>query len=242
MTIDLAAIDAPLLVLLPPSEGKAESGDGPSWSPRDGAYESLGDRRAEVAAALAAQAGGSATLLGVKGERLATAQERNRSLIGAPTLPAWKRYTGVVWDHLEPASLPAVARRRITVLSGLLGLARGDDPVPEYRLRMGASLSPLGRLSTWWRDDVSAGIDRAARRRFVVDLLPKEHRAAWVPTDRIRGIRVEFVDADGRSGGHFAKAAKGRLARGLLQDGLEAIAAWEDERHRLQVEPIGSVG
>jgi cytoplasmic iron level regulating protein YaaA (DUF328/UPF0246 family) len=231
-------------LLLPPSEGKAEGGKRPPWTPDAGAFTSLGDRRAEVAAALAALGGGTEKLLGVTGDHLTRALSANSSLIGAPTLPAWQRYTGVVWDHLDPATVPASDRRRIVVVSGLLGLARGDDPVPDYRLKMGANPSGLGKLSTWWRTDLSESLNAFAsgttdrRRRVLIDLLPQEHRAAWRPDGRVRGLAIEFVDPIGKPGGHFAKAAKGTLARAILTDGLGAIERWRDDRFELSVTEI----
>jgi cytoplasmic iron level regulating protein YaaA (DUF328/UPF0246 family) len=223
------------MLLLPPSEGKASGGNRrrSTWTPDAGSFgSSLADRRSEVVAALAEVQGGSEKLLGVRGDHLLRAQSANSSLIGAPTLPAWQRYTGVVWDHLEPASLPVEARRRILVVSGLLGLVRGDDPVPDYRLKMGASLQPLGKLSTWWRPAVSTELARISRRRVVVDLLANEHRSA---VEGVSVIAVSLVDPSGGSGGHFAKAAKGELARAILTEGLGALDTWRHPQFRLRI-------
>jgi cytoplasmic iron level regulating protein YaaA (DUF328/UPF0246 family) len=228
------------MLLLPPSEGKADGGNPrrARWTPDAGAFGGhLGDRRAEVAAALAARHGGDEKLLGVKGEHLVRAQSANSSLVGAPTLPTWQRYTGVVWDHLDPETLPAAARRQIVVVSGLLGLVRGDDPVPDYRLKMGAGLAPLGKLSTWWRESLSTELARAAKRRVVVDLLPLEHRAAVVLAG-LEGVSVSLVDPSGKPGGHFAKAAKGELARTILLEGLGALDSWHDDRFDLAITPL----
>ena len=158
-------------------------------------------------------------------------------LVGAPTLPAWRRYTGVVWDHLGPATLPAASRTQIVVVSGLLGLVRGDDPVPDYRLKMGANLGPLGKLSTWWRDALSSELGRLGRRRVVLDLLPQEHRAALV-LDGLEGVSLTLVDPSGKPGGHFAKAAKGELARAILSDGLGVIDAWHHDQFDLVIAPL----
>ena len=235
------------MLLLPPSEGKAEGGNPrrAGWTPDSGAFgrrDAIAHKRVEVVEALAARGGGDEKLLGVRGDHLARALSSNCSLVGAPVLPAWQRYTGVVWDHLDPATLPVAARRRIVVVSGLLGLVRGDDPVPDYRLKMGANLPPLGKLSTWWRDDLSAELDRAARRSVVVDLLPQEHRAAWSPGSSgpgtVEGVTVSLVDPTGKPGGHFAKAAKGTLAREILLHGLEALDTWSDDRFVIEVTPI----
>jgi uncharacterized protein len=229
------------ILLLPPSEGKALGGNGVRWSEDSGSFDALAPRRRAVVDALAACGGGDPKLLGVGGDHLTRAQSANATLLGAATLPAWQRYTGVVWDHLDPASLDAAQRRRILVVSGLLGVVRGDDPVPDYRLKMGANLSPLGKLSTWWRDDVSASLNRyaagrtAKRPRVIVDLLPKEHRAAWIPDTGLRGVSIEFVDPTGKPGGHFAKAAKGSLAAMILRNGLDVIDSWNDDRFELSV-------
>lgn len=228
------------MLLLPPSEGKAPGGNArrARWQPESGAFgAALGDRRRRVVEALAEADGGDERLLGVRGDHLARAQSSNRSLIGASTFPAWQRYTGVVWDHFEPCTLPAADMKRILVVSGLLGVVRGDDPVPDYRLKMGAHPAGIGKLSTWWRDEVSAVINRAGRRHVVIDLLPQEHRAAWVPAG-VEGVSIELVDPGGKPGGHFAKAAKGTLARAILTQGLGVLDTWHDPRFDLRITDI----
>lgn len=213
------------------------------WESDSGAFTVLARRREKVVRALSTLEGGNEKLLGVTGDHLTRALSANLSLLGAPTLPAWKRYTGVVWEHLDPAGLRPAERRRIIVISGLLGLVRGDDLTPDYRMKMGASPPPLGKLSTWWRDDLSEALNtyatgRTAKKpRVLIDLLPKEHRAAWTPDNRVNGLSIEFVDPSGKPGGHFAKAAKGRLARALLTEGLSALTTWTSDRFELSVTP-----
>jgi len=228
------------MLLLPPSEGKAQGGSArrAGWAPDTGTFGSrLGQRRLDVVEALGSAGGGDEKLLGVKGEHLLRAQSVNSSLIGARTVPAWQRYTGVVWDHLDPATLSATARRQIVVVSGLLGLVRADDAIPDYRLKMGANLRPLGKLSTWWRSDLSAELQRAARRRFVVDLLPQEHRAA-LDLDGLEGVSLTLVDPTGKPGGHFAKAAKGELARSILLEGVGVLDTWHHPQFDLVATPL----
>ncbi len=233
---------SPLAILLPPSEGKAEGGRTPRWKAGSGTFGSALRRpRAEVVAALLAAKGGDAKLLGVSGQHLARAQESNRELDGAPTVPACERYTGVVWGHLSPDTLSAKACTRavdsVVVVSGLLGLVGFDDPVPDYRVKMGASLKPMGKLSTWWRDPLSTTLNDWADGRVVIDLLPNEHRAAWTPSDSMREhVVVSFVEKSGKVAGHDAKAAKGLLARHLLEkpgDPMEALRSWTHPRFRI---------
>ena len=96
-----------MFILLPPSEGKALGGvPRTRWSPQQGAFgPSLGTLRSNVIAALSVENGGSSALLGVSGKHLERAQSANCALLGAPSLPAIERYTGVVWGHLDASTL-----------------------------------------------------------------------------------------------------------------------------------------
>jgi uncharacterized protein len=242
----MASTAVQLGVLLPPSEGKAIGGDGPTWTPGLGRFPELERRRTTLVRRLARVRGGNEKLLGVGGKHLAAARVANSSLAAAPSLPAWQRYTGVVWDGLDVTSLTADARRRamssVVVVSGLLGLVGLDDPLPEYRLKMGASLAPYGKLSTWWRPVLAEPLSTWSAQRFVVDLLPNEHRAACAAAD-VRGVQITFVERNGKVAGHDAKLAKGRLARHLLTDAshpMDALRSWTDARFDLLITPIGS--
>ena len=219
------------LILLPPSEGKAAGGRG-SWDPASGTFGALAEARCAVAGALAAAVDGAPAsverLLGVSGPHLERAVDADRRVVGAPVLPAAKRYTGVVHAHLGVATLPAAARARarstIVTVSGLLGAVAPGDPVPDYRLKMGATLPPLGRLARWWAPRLIDALEPVAAGRPVLDLLPAEHAAAYQPDGVARSvIRVRFERQTGTGSevvrtvvGHDAKAAKGLLARHVL--------------------------
>jgi hypothetical protein len=216
---------ASLFILLPPSEGKAEGGAASKpWRESSGACgKSLTTQRKALVDRLHALKGGDATLLGVKGKHLDRARQANSCLRGSPSLPAFQRYTGVVWDHLDLATLTTTQRDRalssIIVISGLLGAVGADETVPDYRLKMGARLAPFGLLSRWWHDDLSAMLNKKFKGAVVIDLLPQEHRAAFTLDTEIVGkhIVVAINEKSGKAGGHDAKAAKGRLARHLVQ-------------------------
>ena len=214
-----------MIVLLPPSEGKAEGGRR-LWRPDSGAFAELGDRRTVVAEAVVARLGERKRLFGTEGPLAERAADAALALADgtARALPAWQRFTGVVWEHLDPATLPGASRRRIVVPSALLGLVRGDDPVPDFRLKFSVALDGLGRLDRWWRPMLTEVL--GGTRGPIVDLLPNEHAAALDLTGfgRRRVVRVEFVTAGGSgAAGHAAKAAKGVLARTILLGGLDAV-------------------
>ena len=223
------------LVLLPPSEGKAEGGRG-HWAPDSGRFAGLATARAAVVAAyVAAVAQDAERVVGTSGPIAERARAAAAALSAgsAPALPAHRRFTGVVWEHLHPADLPAAALRRVVVVSGLCGLLAGTDPVPDHRLKLSVALGDLGRLDRWWRPVLTEALTAHARRRRVWDLLPKEHAAA-VDLGAVRAVRVRF---EGDTG-HAAKAVKGAFARAVLLEGRDAVpafafhdwrAAWDGE-------------
>lgn len=203
------------LILLPPSEGKANGGTGAPWSPGTMADTALDDARARVLAAAAATGAVDP---------------------GAPTLPAIERYTGVLYGELAWPTLPAGARRRgarrIRVVSGLWGLVAATDPIPHYRLKMSARLDGLGRLATWWRPQLAPVLAARAHRAVVWDLLPNEHSAAmdWRHVEPARRVTVRFLDEQGRTVSHWNKLLKGALVRWLLTEapeGPEDLAHFE---------------
>lgn len=208
------AADRAAVILLPPSEGKAPGGRGRPWRAGAAAIPALDGARATVLDALAGQ---------------------GDDLTGAPTRPAIARYTGVLYGELDWASLPSAAKalgtRTVLIASGLWGLSSPRDPLPYYRLKMGASLPPLGKLSTWWRPQLTAVLAERLAGRVVWDLLPNEHAAAWTPAavPMRRRVTVRFVDAQGRTVSHWNKLLKGALVRHLLTErpaGPEDLAGW----------------
>lgn len=233
-----------LVVLLPPSEGKAPGGHGSPWAPEQGRFPGLSPQRQRIAKALARANGGSQKLLGVKGEQLERAKAANAGLLdGAPTLPAHQRFTGVVWEHLRgtgalgaphdplPAAVQRQAKRSVLVISGVTGLSAWDDPVPDFRLKMSVSLARLGRVDRLWCAPLSATLGAHLAGNVVVDLLPNEHRAAWTPDPEGHGYRLlrpQLLMPNGKPAGHRGKAAKGLLARALLT----AAAAKDDDVER----------
>lgn len=219
------------IVLLPPSEGKAEGGDEP-WDASAGAFGSLGSRRRKVARRLSDTMRSTdqdhlSKLLGVKGATLERAVRANKRLIRRPpALPAAERFTGVVHDHLDLTSLSAAAFERaetdLVFFSALCGIVGPSDPVPDHRAKMSISLDDLGRLSKWWRPAIDETLSPALSDRIVVDLLPAEHRAALTPdpSSWAGWVQARFervLDDGGRKVvGHEAKAGKGLFARHLL--------------------------
>lgn len=235
------------LVLLPPSEGKTAGGSGEPWSTGERRTADLdGDRRLVIAALTAAMHGdpsARAKLLGVGAGATERATRANLAIDQAPTCRAIDRYDGVLYGALDHRSLGRAERRRldaqVLIFSGLWGVVAPDDPIPDYKCKMGASLPPLGRLATWWRPRLAPYLDDRSRRRVVWNLLPNEHDAACTLSPEVaRVIRVRFLDDVERNGertlvavNHWNKLLKGSLVRHLLTTQLTDPAGLAEFEH-----------
>ncbi|QLH21395.1 peroxide stress protein YaaA [Streptomyces sp. Rer75] len=226
-----------MLVLLPPSEGKATGG---SRSPLDLGSLSLpglGEARARVLDELVTLCSGDETKAaevlglsaGLRGE-----VAKNAALRSAGTRPAGEIYTGVLYDALGLASLPAPARARaersLLVFSGLWGAVRIDDHIPSYRCSMGVKLPGLGALGAFWRTPMATVLPEAAGNGLVLDLRSAAYTTAWKPkgevaerTATVRVLQSKIVDGVEKRSvvSHFNKATKGRMVRDLLTSGAE---------------------
>ncbi len=211
-------------VLLPPSEGKTPGGDGTGWQPDSGVFADLAGPRIRVANALRRAKGGTKRILGADGDLLKRSKAANLAIVAGPTLPAWQRFSGVVWEALSPSDLTGRARRRaetgVIVVSAVTGLSAWSDPVPDFRLKLSASLPPIGRLCAFWQQPLTRVLNDRLAGATVIDLLPNEHRAAWIPDPRRYDlVRPLLAARDGKPAGHAGKATKGRLARAILESG-----------------------
>ncbi|MCZ2263787.1 YaaA family protein [Isoptericola sp. QY 916] len=220
-----------MLICLPPSEGKTPAPDGAS--PVDlagltGAGQLTGQRLAVLDALAAASGRPDATeVLGV-GASLGAEVARNTELVAAPTAPAARVYTGVLYAAAGLADLPGAAARRaaddVRVFSGLWGAVSPSDRIPAYRLSMGVDLPGVGKLATAWRPHLSAVLDARAAGDVVVDCRSAAYLAAWKPAttgdSAADWVTVRVVrETDGKRAvvSHNAKHTRGVLAGHLLR-------------------------
>lgn len=220
-----------VLLLLPPSEGKAEGTRGAPLDPLGLSFAELAGTRTHVLAALTALCRSdpdtARTVLGLP-PGLAAEVARNRALAHAPTLPVARLYRGVLYDALDHAGLDTAARRRasrsVVVVSALWGALRLGDRVPAYRLSMAVNLPGLGPLAAVWRAPLARALPAAASQALVVDLRSATYQAAWTPTgalaERTVAVRV-LAEHEGRRTvvSHLAKQTRGQVAHHLLATG-----------------------
>lgn len=186
-------------------------------------------------------------LVNARGDRALVARAAlERYLDGtAPHVVAWRRYDGVVWRYLEPANLSSAQRARVLVPSALYGLTCASDVIADYRLKMSVRLKGIGAVAPFWRDALTETVVDHVGRGEVVDLLPREHAAAF-DYDALGAattlVRVNFVDhRRARAVGHAAKAAKGVVARAVLVGGVASLENFEWEGWRASASDDGFV-
>ena len=214
-----------MLVLLPPSEGKA-SGGGPPLDLAGLSHPALNPVRTRVLGALQSAARDEPDALQRALACPAGEVEKDAVLMTSGTLPALRRYTGVVYEALSYETLTPAGRRRanssLRVASALFGLLAPTDRIPAYRLSGGTSVPGLGSLAAAWRPALEAEL--AAHRGLVVDLRSGPYAAlAKVPAAvQVRVLR----ESDGLRTvvSHDNKYTKGLLARELCERGARGAA------------------
>ena len=180
---------------------------------------------------------------GVAAEALAT----NRNVRRSPTMPALRRYAGVVYDGLDVAGLDAaaqrVAARSALIFSGLWGVVRGDEPIPAYRVPAKAVLPGIGVAGTFWRHVLDEHLPAMLDTGAIVDLRSSDYAAMWRPRGEAaeRTISVRVLSPLPRGGhgvlSYNSKLAKGRLAAALfarvadrmrVESASDVVATWHD--------------
>jgi cytoplasmic iron level regulating protein YaaA (DUF328/UPF0246 family) len=181
-----------MLVLLPPSQGKATPERGRRVGLSTLVYPRLREPR----------------------ERLIAAVDPN--LLLAPAIPAAELYTGVLFEALGLADLPWDG---VLIASALWGVVRPGDRIPTYRIDMSARPPGIGGLAAHWREPLRAALPD---RGLVLDLRSGSYAAAWQPRRAthltVRGF-TEAPDGTRTVVTHMVKRVRGQVARLVLQAG-----------------------
>jgi hypothetical protein len=181
-----------LLVLLPPSRGKASPDHGRRAGLSTLVYSRLRDPR----------------------ERLIDAVDPG--LRTAPAIPAAELYTGVLFTAL---GLKDLEWDTVLIASALWGVVRPGDRIPRYRLEMGDRPVGIGALTAYWRNPLRAALPD---RGLVLDLRSGSYAAAWQPRRAahlsVRGF-TERADGERKVITHMVKRVRGEVARLVIQAG-----------------------
>lgn len=184
-----------MLVLLPPSEGKARPEAGEPVDLDSLAFaDQLGERREELLEAL------------------------DSSLRNAPAAPAAEVYTGVLYGRLDLPELPAKAQRQVLIASALWGFVRPDDRIPYYRLPPKEKLDGIGPLAKYWRPALAEALPDE-EGDLILDMRSAAYSTMWKPKQATLLAVRAFTESDGerKAVSHMAKAVRGDVARALLE-------------------------
>ncbi len=184
-----------MLILLPPSEGKAK----PETSePIDlGSLvfaKELGERRKQMLDTF------------------------DPALRQAPAAPAAEVYTGVLFGRLELPELSKRARSRVLIASALWGFVRPDDRIPYYKFPPKTKLKGIGAPAAYWRPALAEAMpDREGE--LIVDMRSGAYASFWKPKRATLLAVRAFTQRNGerKAVSHMAKAVRGDVARALLQ-------------------------
>ena len=237
-------------ILLPPAEGKQPGGN--PFAPDMFDYRSsntfnyfneLNPSRRELIAALHQTIESSDELeeiFGVKGEALEEAIKSNLEVLRAPLMSALDRYSpGVMYEAMDFAGLPTGAQRRLLengiIFSGLFGLLRPDDLIPNYRLRMDATLPEVGKVYQFWRPRLSTVLNETLKDRVVWNMLSGIHEKAWDDAHTYRKmINVQFFreeDGERKALTHNVKPLRGQLVNHIVRETLEDLEGLVEWTH-----------
>lgn len=184
-----------MLILLPPSEGKAQPEKGAPVDLDSLAYAAeLGEKRAQLLEAF------------------------DPSLGEAPAAPAAEVYTGVLFKRLLLPELPSAARRRVLIASALWGVVAPDDRIPHYKFPPKTRLKGIGAPNAFWRPALAAALPDE-EGELVVDMRSGAYTAAWKPKRATLLAVRAFTEEGGqrKAVSHMAKAVRGDVARALLE-------------------------
>lgn len=238
-----------MLVLLPPSETKRSGGGRSAIDLTTLALPQLRAQREDVLAtleALSTDAATAARVLGLGATQLGEIQV-NARVRAAPTMAAIDRYTGVLYDALDAASLDASARRwvgaNVLIHTAPLGPVGALDRIPAYRLGAAVALPGSASLRRVWAAAVTEALADLSPT-FVLDLRSEAYAALGPLPSSVSSVYVRVVsegpDGAVRALNHFNKHAKGALVRTLAQQrprvgslrGLHEWARTQDLRLR----------
>ena len=208
-------------IWLPPSEGKNAPSDGPNLNLDSLSFPILNSTRAEIINACARitepQTAQRIFNIGAKHEAELVA---NRALMNQPCAPASTVFTGVLYEalrELNPTIWEGSDARHILIFSGIFGVLRADDMIPLHRLAMGATLPPLGKISSLWRRVLNEQLKDHYAGHTILDCRSSDYKnactAQWA---HLWDVRVER-EKDGKRSvvSHNAKKWRGILAAAL---------------------------
>lgn len=205
-------------ILIPPSEGKSEKNNITAlFSETKSLY--LSNIKEILRLLSSVQKNELLKIYGTSLEKSEILHKENLEIFNSECSYAIERYTGVVYNNFDFDSLSQSSKKfaneKILITSGLLGLVKPYDPIPNYKLKMNVL-----KLTSFWKPIFTKALKE---EDFILDLLPGVHRKAY---DSKNSIEIDFKflkDNKSISAGHNGKAIKGKFIRYIIKNKLEKL-------------------
>lgn len=179
-------------------------------------------------------------IFGRTGDDLDRLVEINSEIYNAPLMSTLDRFSpGVMYDAMDFPGLPTGAQRRLlengVIFSGLFGLLRPDDLIPDHFLPMEADVPGVGVVSEYWRPVISPVLNRALKGAFVWNLLPERLMEAWDDEKTYENIvRVTFYTQKNGERTEVKEnlpILEGKLVNFIVRESLEEVESLEEWKH-----------
>lgn len=152
--------------------------------------------------------------------------------------PAALLFNGAAYLGLEFASMSADAKNRaqaqLRILSGLYGLLKPYDLIYPYRLEMGTAFKVTPKITNlykFWDTKIKEELERELSEKgsnLIVNVASNEYAKA-AQLNKMTDVEVitpSFKDRNKKGeykvNMHFAKTARGLMARYILEEGIES--------------------
>ena len=158
-------------------------------------------------------------IYGISVEKSEIQHKENLELLNKGCSIAIERYSGVVYSNFDFHSLnkssQVFSNDHILITSGLLGLVKPNDLIPNYKLKMNAL-----KLTSFWNPIFTKSL---SKEDFILDLLPEVHRKSYTSS---KSVKIDFKFLKGNrsvSAGHNGKAIKGKFLRFVIKNKLKDL-------------------
>ena len=162
-------------------------------------------------------------IYGTSIEKCNELHKNNLNIFESECSMSMERYTGVVYNYLDPSSLEKKSydflRENFLITSALFGLVSPNDFLPFYKLKMNVL-----RLHEYLNPIFT---EYLKNEELIIDLLPEIHRKSY-KSKNILKINF-FFKKKGKivSSGHNGKAIKGKYLRYIVENQITTIEGFK---------------
>lgn len=174
-------------------------------------------------------------VMGVSEKIAALNYDRIQEWESAPERPAIFAYKGDVFKPLHPTEYTKAqseyAQASLYIMSGLYGVLRAFDLMKPYRMEMRLTLDGMGKMSAFWRNDVTAFLNTQIEthgHKLALNVASKEYAAAVDESElNVPVVHVDFKqkkeDGSVKIVPIFSKIARGTMIDYCIQNQIDSI-------------------